>query len=100
MPYLWSNQKRLSTLEVSGEDNMLTFEAGTEKAIVYMNNNDIEKVAYIKIQPSISIDVRTGYTCRRTVVNMFTKCGKGDIFERAVSIIQEQYILTKDIVWV
>ena len=47
MPYHWSNQKRLSTLEVSGEDNMLTFESGTEKAIVYMNNNDIEKVVYI-----------------------------------------------------
>tara|TARA_B100000315_G_scaffold213380_1_gene211306 strand:+ start:363 stop:482 length:120 start_codon:yes stop_codon:yes gene_type:complete len=33
MPYLWSNQKKLSTLEVNGEDNMLTFGAGTEKAI-------------------------------------------------------------------
>ena len=46
MSYRWSNKNKLDKLKVSGQDNELIFDAGPEKAIIYIKNNDIEKVTY------------------------------------------------------
>lgn len=42
--YKWNNENKLQTLKVSGENDVLVFETGDEKAKVYIQNNDIAKV--------------------------------------------------------
>lgn len=42
--YKWNNENKLDTLKVGGENDVLVFEAGDEKAKVYIENNDIVKV--------------------------------------------------------
>ena len=44
--YQWNNEKRLKNLKAKGQNNILTFEAGKEKAKVYLKNRDIEKVIF------------------------------------------------------
>jgi len=44
MFYLWNNLKRLDTLIVNCENDILSVETKLEKALVYIKNNDIEKV--------------------------------------------------------
>lgn len=42
--YPWSNTKKLKTLHVSGNNQLLSFETPSEKAEVYLKGNEIEKV--------------------------------------------------------
>ncbi len=44
MAYMWSNKNKLATLKVSGENDILIFETGFEKAEVHINNKEILKV--------------------------------------------------------
>ncbi len=46
MSYKWANEKKLDTLKVKGSDNVLYFEAGDEKAVVYLKDEDILKVEF------------------------------------------------------
>lgn len=47
MSYPWYNKSQLKTLKVSGEKDMLFFEAEAEKCEVYLKENDIQKVTCI-----------------------------------------------------
>ena len=69
MKYQWSNESRLDTLRVSGEDNLIIFEAPNERAEVSLNDGGIEKVIFtsnnkepvtIKSQDSYSLVVGEG----------------------------------------
>lgn len=42
--YSWNNEKKLSTLRVTGDGDKLVFETDTEKAVVHLKGNDIESV--------------------------------------------------------
>lgn len=44
MAYQWCNKERLVTLKAVGEENKLIFETENEKAEVYIENGDIERV--------------------------------------------------------
>ncbi|HNQ45475.1 MAG TPA: 5-deoxy-glucuronate isomerase [Syntrophorhabdus sp.] len=44
MSYRWNNEKRLMTLEVTGEENLLCFDTGSEKAEVYLEGGNIARV--------------------------------------------------------
>ncbi len=54
--YQWNNEKKLEALNVSGENDILTFEAGSEKAEVYIKDGDIEKVICFNNGKKIVID--------------------------------------------
>lgn len=44
MSYPWNNEPRFNELKMSGEGDILVYKAGTEKASVYIVDNDIEKI--------------------------------------------------------
>ncbi len=44
--YTWSNEKRLDTLNVEGEDNKLIFQTAEERAEVFIVDGDIDKVIF------------------------------------------------------
>jgi 5-deoxy-D-glucuronate isomerase len=44
MSYQWSNTCKLDTLKVSGDNNQLIFQTGSETATVYLEKGDIKKV--------------------------------------------------------
>ena len=46
MSYQWVNNKVLDLLDAQGSNNELIFNAGTEKAILHITDNDIESVNY------------------------------------------------------
>jgi len=46
MSYDCNNQRRLDTLFVKGNNDILSFETNSEKASIYIKDNDIEKVIY------------------------------------------------------
>ena len=46
MSYKWSNEKKLTSLDCEGEEDVLNFTTEYENAIVHLNEGDIEKVIY------------------------------------------------------
>lgn len=46
MAYQWSNDVRLDALKVSGENDVLTFEASGEHAVVHLKDGEIEKAIF------------------------------------------------------
>lgn len=54
MGYGWSNRKRLSSLDVAGDDSVLVFETGKERAEVYLENGDIARVL-VHVSGTLSI---------------------------------------------
>ena len=64
--YQWSNEKKLDTLTAEGENNVLKFSAGSEKAEVYLEDGDIAKVVF----SSDGVDkiVIDNKDCRQVVV--------------------------------
>ena len=46
MSYKWNNEKKLISLDCEGKEGVLNFTTESEKAIVYLNEGDIEKVIY------------------------------------------------------
>lgn len=42
--YKWNNEPKFQTLKISSKENILIYEAGEEKAEIYITGNDIEKV--------------------------------------------------------
>ncbi len=53
--YPWINEAKLDTLRVGGKNDMLTFEAGQERAEVYLKDGKIEKVVYFSGAEPITI---------------------------------------------
>lgn len=48
MAYTWSNEKRLDTLSVAGDNNVLTFTAPGEQAEVHLKDGTIDHVVFTK----------------------------------------------------
>lgn len=49
MAYTWSNETRLDTLSVTGENNVLVFEASGERAEVHLKDGAIDSVVFSKV---------------------------------------------------
>jgi 5-deoxy-D-glucuronate isomerase len=72
MSYSWSNEKKLDTLQVSGNGNELLFYTPTEKARVILENNLIKRVIFQSHDNEVTIEesqcshitVGSGNMCR------------------------------------
>ncbi len=61
----WNNEKKLLTLKAEDRDGVLVFEAGGEKAEVYLNGANINKVVYSHSGKQTIIDTKN---CQHVVV--------------------------------
>ena len=61
----WNNEKKLSTLRADFKDDVLIFEAGDEKAEVYLDGSNIKKVVYYNAGKKTVLDDKD---CRAIVV--------------------------------
>ena len=57
----WSNEKKLETLQVDSRDGILIFQSGSEKAEVYLDDNDIAKVVYFYDGKESTIDRKNSH---------------------------------------
>ena len=62
MAYEWSNEVRLDTLKVSGENNVLVFEAPGEQAEVHLKSGTIDKVVFTAAEKdAVTIDAKDAH---------------------------------------
>lgn len=56
MSNIWNNEKKLSTLKADFKNGVVIFEAGDEKAEVYLDGSNIKKVVYSNVGKEHTIE--------------------------------------------